>query len=706
MGRHAAAGPKSKWTKAEFTEMVNSRGSNSDHGRDAVHLAMQRDWFTNLAFYLGVNALEHIEALADIDVNMLRDDVAAKANYILPLCMKQVARLTRGSPVFDVTAKSPDPEDQFGARVASFFLQHYDDKFDLASIRQEIAFWLVTTGNAFRFTDWNANAGRKIQTLINPFSGAAQRIDGVSPQALEFAQRAGAIQERHEGGMMLDVLSGFQVITPQGHRKIDEMPWVLLEYSKSVDWVWDNYPAAAKKISVEDFDSTVDTHYWNRLLSLINRTGFAFPASGTEQGETVRVRELWVRPSGRYPKGLWGRTLKSTHLAHGPHPYVDGGVSLEDFPWLGLPIEHYKYIPMPGRFWAISLVEQLRSPQIDYNRGRDQLDRQRDILAHPKWMAPKGAQMQMTRDEYGDFLEYENSSSGKPELQPAPNISPILVESLDRSLADMRFMSSQGEATQGDVPTGLRSGSAIRYLQEQDTSTMAPAYNELEKAEQRAQTRLLALTHAFMDVPASVRAYGEYRQADIRIFRGADLFGNISVRIRKGSMHPKSTVETEERIAAMITMGVLDPMDLEQKELILNALEYGDAEKLFYVRSMDRRRANIENQMFMRPQVDAYTGQPQPFPEVHDNDDHEAHIRVHEELLKSDAYEMMPVPRKLALEAHYLMHQMQIAQQLQVLQSMQGPPAGAGAGSAPAPVGQPSPPNQKQETPGSTKVRA
>src|SRR5262249_52789036 len=148
---------------------------------------------------------------------------------------------------------------------------------------------------------------------------------------------------------------------------------------------------------------------------------------------------------------------------------------------------------------------------------------------------------------------------------------------------------------------------------------------------------LLSLGWKFMAMPRAVAIYGETRQADIKYFKGSDLNGNVRVRIRPGSMMPKSKAQTFDTIVQLAQIGILNMMDPREKRLALEAFEVGGIDKLFLAEDASRRRARIENLMFSKPD-------PSPgfaFPDVSVFDDHQAHYEEHVLFVQTDEFELL-----------------------------------------------------------------
>lgn len=686
----------------QVLRVLDARSGSSERARDPLHLSLQRLWTLCIAFYLGRQSTAPLSPLLDLDPSFFPTDDGYKANHVQRMVLQVVSRLAGQAPSFDFTPKSPDPDDLFGNKVAEAFVDYWGGTLDFRELRQQQAFWNVNTGTSFLYFDWDKLAGQRIETVRNPFDKSIVDASKMQPGMLEFARNQGSVESRNTGNLAGEVLSPFQVTIPRGFRHLEHMPWVIIEREVSLDWVWDRYPDIAPGLTTEDLNTLDENQYWRRLSQLVSASGFTLATAGADQHETLAIRELWIPPSGRFPQGLFARATKNTYLEHGPHPYAAAGIDIGHMPWMRFPIDVSRYAWVPGRFWGMGLVEHLIHPQIDYNRSRTQVIQQRDRLSHAQWLAHKKTKLINTRNEYGDILEWEGNIP--PVLQQPPAMSQAHVETMQLSMGDLRSLASIHEVTEGDAPGNVRSGTAVRYLQERDSAASMHPSSSMEGSWTKSMQRVATLTWKFCDLPRMVRIYGEFRQSDVAFFKGSQIGGNVFLRVREGSMMPRSKAEMFELTLNLLQMGGLNAADPDQLELVFDALEFGSAEKFFHERNLDRRRATIENQMFLRPEVDPLTGRPAPFPGVRDDDDHQVHIREHMKLLKSDAFEVMPPIRKLAFEAHVQQHKMAIAEAMMAVQAMQSSgAAGGGAGSPPKPPGKASQPGKSNETPGTVK---
>jgi len=656
--------------------------------RDSYMMALQRSWWINILYYMGIQALDIPEVLENVDPGLLLEQGHYVANHILRMVSGNVARLSQAKADWSVIPNSPDQLDQDGARYAQHLLDYAYDYLDLARERMMRNLWLDVCGTCFSYHNWDDTKGQERTVYFDPMSGNPMAKQQLDPQQAQFLEQIGATTKIKDGDWDYEILNPFQVYFPPRFMTLAKMPWMLVRRAMSIDEIWNRWPDMAPEIGPEDMSFTLAGHFWGRLPVLAHRPGLGL-AGHSDNDDCVIVDELWIPPSSRIPGGLTAYATKRKIFEKGPHKLAAKGLDLR------FPVTDWHNIRVPGRFHGMSTVEHLIGPQRDYNRGRQQIIQQRDVLATPQWVVPEGAlKKKIVRNEYGDFMEY-NPRFGEPKLQNPPALSELHMASIGQAKEDMQMIASFNDASLGSMPQGARSGNAVMALQERDQLGIGPTVSGLERSTEIEGRAILSLAWKSMKLPRAIAVYGESRQADIKYFKGNDLNGNVRVRIRAGSMMPKSHAQTFELVTQLVQLQVLNMLDPKEKRLVLEALDIGGTDKLFFSEDSARRRARIENMMFARPD-------PRPdfaFPTVSVFDDHQAHWEEHLEFMQTDEYELLPPMRKLYLQAHMQQHAAAVGQAIQASAMVQAQMGGKSP-EARQP-GQASPPGQKQPTPGS-----
>lgn len=684
--------------KEAFSLALQSVGAGSQ-GYDPTLIALRREWFINVATYLGYSDPDYASKapLAQFNNANYRMRVQPySANHVGRICRGEIARLSGQKPGWDVIPNTADQADRYGAKVAQQHLDHYYEAWRMEDRRYELNEWRTICGTGFYMLDWDPSAGQKNKLYQDPFTQQILESNALSDNDRQVLDMLGSFEEQIEGDFMPDIGAPFQVRIPLGPRKWEDVEWITITHLRSLDWLWEHYPKVAEKTDEYENDWSLDGQWFRRLASLVQYSGRDVAFGGTNLAEGIEVHQHWRRPRGRFTKGL-RVVFTNNHLCeNGVHPFAAMGI---DVPFPAFPVYWQR---APGRIWGHGLVNDLRGPQEDYNRGRRQLINQRDVLSKAQWLASRQSRLGSSENITGRVWEYDARGGPPPQLQSPPAISQAHVVTRDHTLYDMQTIAAQSEATQGINPAGVDSGIQLARLQEQDARTLGPAIQSDENGWVWFAETALKLTAAFVKTPRLVRVVGTSLQGDVMFFRGLDLNGNTSVVIRPGSMMPRSKAETQQTILRLLELGALIPGDPDVQRYILDAFSIGGLDSMFHELDLDRRRAHHEEQMFLYPASDPEFA----FPDVEDHDDHQEHLRSHMRFMKTDDYELLPVTRKLAFRAHVEKHKLAIAQMIQAQQLLQGMSAmgagGPGGGSPPRQPGEASQPRQRRETPGST----
>ena len=674
-----------------------------DRLRHPVQQALEYGWFRQILALAGYQGAAIPIATWATDFDPFRFAVKSRgyvANHIRRQVMQQVSRLSANRGVPDVIPHSPDFEDRAATEVARSLIDHYHEALQLDAVRRAANMWSTVNGTAWLYANWDPRKKPKQKTYRNPLDRTKVIASvALSAEDRAFLETIGAVEQDWSGDIDAEALSPFQVTFSHEFSDPKDLPWLCIEHVRSMDWVAQHYPDKIDEIEPDRDDTLRGLFHWRALTSLSDNLELGLSGDFTAQPDSVIVRQWWKPPSPLLKDGALVVGTSTTLLENSPHPLAEHGIMY--------PVVRQRYFPMTGRMHGAGMVTDLMQPADEYNRAADQQIRQRDQFGQPQLLVPRQCELQFDSNETGDAWYY-NAMGGKPEFISPPALGSAQLEGMKMHLDDMRIIGMQSEASQSIVPPGVRSGIALRRLQEADLTALGLVIADQEGAWSQFYSNLLKLISGFMTEPQAIQIYGEGQQIDVKFFQGADLRNNTTVKIRRGSMSPTSRAEAAEHIMDLLQMGAITPAQNPQdRRMVLEVLELGDASRFTSPEDKNRRRARIENNLFLHPEMDPQTGQPRPFPMAVDTDLHEVHALEHQEFIWSDSYEVLPLVRKMAVRAHLQMHQdfitqaqeaQRLLQQQQAM--MQAGGAGPGGGSPPKEPGQASQPRKAQPTPG------
>jgi len=216
------------------------------------------------------------------------------------------------------------------------------------------------------------------------------------------------------------------------------------------------------------------------------------------------------------------------------------------------------------------LCEQLIPIQREYNKSRSQIIENKNLFGNPILIAPKGCLDEEPTNEPGQYIEY-NQVGAEPKYLPPPAIGTDVYQNIDILNAELEFVSGQHETSHGSTPTGVTSGTAIGYLQEQDDTKLGPSIANFIACKQKYMRYLLKMVQKNYDIERTVRIAGDNKKVETVHFKGADLT-SIDVRINETTMYQTSKAAMQDYVIKMVQYGLLVPTNERDRQLIMKVL--------------------------------------------------------------------------------------------------------------------------------------
>lgn len=620
------------WTNEQYRRIRTSRSHQ------------ERQWYMNLAFYFGK---QHVAPLRQgtqgfrlIVPPAPYYRVRPVHNRIRAIIRSEIAQLTNGKPNASVVPASAEDKDMYAAMAGEQIWEtEYREKRLQSKFRRAI-FWSSVTGTGYLKTVWDANAGPVEQ---NPETGEMGRL--------------GDIVYTHE--------TPFHILVPSfREEEIENQPFVIHSTTHSPEII-------AAKFGKEHVKAASPNNA-NELIedSFMNLMG---DASANNKQDSILMHEVWMKP-GYHPEFKEGAffTVIGKHVVQG---------------WRGLPFKHGMYpfakfdsIPS-GKYYSTSVIEDLIPLQKEYNRTHGQIIEAKNRMAKPQLLAPKGSiEANKVTSEPGQIIFY-NPGLGPPvplQLSPLPS---YVMQEMEAILVDMNDIAGQHEISRGQVPPGVTAATAISFLQERDESKLTPAFDSQEEAIEKTAKLALNYVQEFWTDERIVKVTGPDGSFDAMTFSGADLRGNTDIRIEAGSSLPTSKAAKQAFVMDLMKMGFIPP------DRGLEVMDMGGINKIYEQVQLDRRQAQRENmrmakvteEMLMEhekiemeriqslmptdemgnpiPPVDpSMVPTPSLIVSVNNWDNHVAHIEVHNNYRKGQAFENLPEYIKMLFDEHVKQH--------------------------------------------------
>jgi len=592
-------------------------------------------------------------------------------NRVQPIVRKELARLTKNRPIFNVVPNSADEEDQNAAQLGDDIMQYLWSHLKLDKLRMRALRWSRICCAGFLKTFWDPTIGSSVEVLATPGGGLLEGLQGGpvhagSPDAAmaqQMAQQSGqqlVVRKICQGDIRVEVRSPFQIYADPLADAFEEVEWLIEESIKSKEYVQRRYG-----VTVEP-----DTPA-NPGLVQARMGGWPAQSSGGYKG--VRMREYWCKPNADHPNGY-----RVTWVARGEKGQNGQKLAVDEEPFDPMPYTMFGCIPVPGRLWPTSVVEQIRGPQTELNKVRSQMAENRNRVGNPTVMASKQAvqdseKFQQALTLPGGVLYFDDGGSPNavPSFLAAPPLPEYVVQEPQMIEGSLQEITGQHEVTNAQVPPGVTAAAAIELLLESDETMIAPDIAEHEQELEQLGSKLLALVGRYFTDARTIEIGGDNANWEIFDFRGSMLRGNTRVKVQAGSGFPRSKAAKQAQMETIMTYMAQSGQPLQGRPFAQFLEDYGLGNVTRFIQQFTdtETQCNRENALMAQGVIMG----------TNDYDDDQGHIDNHEGFQRQPRYAVITQadPRLGQIfEQHVAEHRQKLAmiqqQQAQMQQQAQG----------------------------------
>jgi hypothetical protein len=600
-----------------------------------ARLPFDKEAWLNVAFYLGEQYVEWADSATTIRRIPRPDGMEHTprpvANKIKHFVLQEQAMVLQTRPTVDVLPASDDPSDISNSKVALAYLTWLADPTitDFNGVLSEAVLWALCSTESYLKWVWNPR--------LDNGKGRGDVI-ACSP---------------------LDVYPDPYV------KEFRKARYVIHSQFMDVEQVYDIYGVELKPSDVDKADPV--------KVALMREMGMAPVLQG------VQVNELWLKPSRRYPQGMFVVWSHHNQL-----------VEPREFPYAHkrIPFTQLGSVMRPGTQHYTSCVSDLRAPQMELNKFHAQMIQVREAFANPKWFIPSELDMESDPDDSPRQILRGNTQGG--QLKPIL-IQPTMMPPNDSGAwiaKEMMDVVGLHEVSQAQVPGRVEAAKAIELLKESDDGRLAELlrtigasisegfYQQLELVRQYGSTDLMATTYSREGFP------------EVRRFQKTQLHPAMRIKVTMGTGLASSRAARTDQLMTM-----WDNQIIQDRELMAELLDL-PMSSVSPDNSFDIRLARNEN----------YTMEDGTPIVPNSWDNHDIHRREHNNFRKTQEYLNLPTKVKSMFEMHCQMHdQLQVQQlgkqlQIQTLAAQVAQGAGfqggqpgqqQGGAGAPAQGGQP-----------------
>jgi hypothetical protein len=549
-------------------------------------------------------------------------------NLLMDVVAHEVSSVTQRVPGYEVTPTSVDPEKRSAAKTASQVATYGYDQWGVRHAIIKLVTHAVVGQEGFAWPYFDNTVGPMI------LDKSGQGVVG-------------------RGEIRIRVFGASDVMWEPGVRFEDSPYHIVTQDSTLQDIV--GLPGF-KGVMVAP-DSEIKTR---------GRLGWG-KATNTK---LTRVYSYLEKPTKTYPRGRWLTIANGRQIAAEQAYPVPEGDAL-------LPLS---YIVDPDNDRDMGLVQHLLDPQRIYNDAWNKIVEWKNLALNPQlFVAPGVLQGQVITSEPGAVYEIPDPQSNI-RWREVPNTPPELFQIAQEMTGVIARLSAQN-----DIPQQVEAGRAIQALIERDMARRQSFIAQVADLHGKLATHNLALVQQHYTEPRLLQIKGRWSTDVIRDFRGAQILGQIDVRVNPGSIEPRTKAAMEQKALAFADRGWITA------EQAMSAIEGGYAGDLVTSYELDIGRATRiisrikagEEALYGLPgepapsriEVDPATGEQTEVPDFMPRqfDNIPVQRSVFEDWMKTEEYEVLTPPLQAIADEIYQgmlrIEAMKAAQEQQALEA-------------------------------------
>lgn len=663
---------------SETEAMLNARLTPRSLSVERVR--MEQAWIKNVAYFSGQHHFFFEEGfLWDIRNDPeYAHEVLYKSNLAALAIVRGAAKINGIDATFRVQPQTGSIRHRQIAEMSERVFKHLRDQTDFEKKKLLQTMWAAICGSGFLKVYWDASAGERERFYLSD-----RHTRGVIPEFLlspedkRQKELDALFDDLAPGEIAVDVRSPFTIYHDWSSRDASVLgcQWMAEKHFVDRSVVAERFGVDERDLQVDE-DSVGLLNYEEVVASMTPGAGFGpldYSTPREKKGNRCLYLELTERPSRAHRKGRRVVYAGGLLLVDGDNPNV-----ASRSPYANLPYVKQDWVSHPGRFWGRSLMEDLTSPQHHVNDSTAKALEYLRVHGAPPTFVRKNCGIKTLTIRPGSFHEVDNPQFDV-KIGSAPPMPPAAFEVRQTVERDLMMIASQSELDGSKLPSQLRSGEAIRLMQQERAIALnVPAMESVHAVRDTGRV-MLSLAQLYYREERLMRYLGEDDEYVVESFSGADLHNDLVVIGRPdiGDTVAMARAELNDAVAS----GALNPQQSqEDRMLFLKAMRFGSSDEVLQTKLQAERSQEREIQAM----IAAPEKYPQGYP-VMEWEDHETEARVIVRFMYQPAFEELP-PRTKALivqhwKQHNALHQQQVMSMLQMQESLKGSPGQKGQAS-------------------------
>ena len=236
------------------------------------------------------------------------------------------------------------------------------------------------------------------------------------------------------------------------------------------------------------------------------------------------------------------------------------------YPANSKPVILMQYTDIPFRLWGIGLVANLIDLQSLYNRSRNQIVENIDLMSHPKWLIPKSAGVAQSaiKGKPGEKI-YFNSAGGAPTQIAGAGLPAHVLSNVQTLQNEMLDVAGLHSTSMGKRAVGINSAASINALSQNDASQLQMTQQDVEESIRKMAGTVLQYMKEHYTSEKMMRMMDSTGRVVFRAIKGTDLVDTPEVFLEAGSLFRDETNDRFQKVVQMMQLGLISKGDAMQE---------------------------------------------------------------------------------------------------------------------------------------------
>lgn len=334
------------------------------------------------------------------------------------------------------------------------------------------------------------------------------------------------------------------------------------------------YDQAPTQRSLQLYKAIATTSDLNLTPSVWSSTAFTGQVKGTSEFH------LWMKPSKKYPKGLYCRFLGDSNpiplrMLGGDGqpigfqiPYTKAATDEPLWPWF-----RYAYEPIYGRLYSQGAIDSIIQKQDQINQIDSMTQMVAQRMGNPIWLEQKGAAVERFTGEPGIVVRWQSvGNGGKPERLEGINPPSSFFTMRETFKQDAEELAGTYDVLKGEKPSGVEAYAALNLLVERSQSRFTTLFKSRAMAYRDWLEIVIELERSYGPTSRVQAVLGPNKSWTYKTFQKADLTGDVAILIDDGSTIPKTALGRRAAIEHARSLGILNATTPEQTYTLFQEL--------------------------------------------------------------------------------------------------------------------------------------